>query len=273
MGKLKKSYYLLKYYGLKTFLRTLIGYIRARFSVSQPVEYRILYEALTSQIGTDGVMVDVGAALGSASESFVRDGWQCFCFEPDFRNEKILVALFGKYPNVIIENRAVYSISNSKMRFYSGEKYWGVSSLLHIDDLHSHETNISVISLKDYWVEKKIPHINYLKIDTEGADFDVLKGFPWDVDSPDAILCEFDGQKSLDWTWENLGEYLHARGYIVLISEWYPVVKYGTNHRWRVLHDYPGAKISEILAWGNIIAVRDKLLYQAIKEKFLQFSG
>ena len=39
--------------------------------------------------------------------------------------------------------------------------------------------------------------IDFLKIDVEGLDWNVLKGVPWDRVKPEVIECEFEDAKTL----------------------------------------------------------------------------
>jgi hypothetical protein len=53
-----------------------------------------------------------------------------------------------------------------------------------------------------------------------------------------------------------MADFLIANGYTVIVSEWMPIVEYGSSHRWRSFSDYP-CPLHHGRAWGNLIAVRD----------------
>ncbi len=46
-----------------------------------------------------------------------------------------------------------------------------------------------------------------------------------------------------------------ALGYVVFVSEWHPIIRYGVSHSWRRLDRYPCTQINP-KGWGNFIAVR-----------------
>lgn len=69
------------------------------------------------------------------------------------------------------------------------------------------------------------------------------------------MVAEFENRKTrqLGYTVETLGAYLRAQGYVLLVSEWHPIIEYGTKHRWKCLHQREGAVDED--GWGNLIAV------------------
>jgi hypothetical protein len=105
--------------------------------------------------------------------------------------------------------------------------------------------------------QHKIEQVHFLKIDAEGSDLFVLQGFPWDWIKPDVVVCEFEDDKTdaLGYRFRDLADYLVSQGYEILVSEWYPIKRYGTSHRWRRFVSYP-CDLVDPHAWGNLIAVR-----------------
>ena len=103
-------------------------------------------------------------------------------------------------------------------------------------------------------------------MDTEGHDLFVLRTFPWETHRPDVVVCEFEDSKTvpLGYTYQDLGSFLVDRGYQVLMSEWYPVVRYGIAHRWRRVVRFP-ATLEDPAGWGNFIAVRPGLDRRALR--------
>ena len=108
--------------------------------------------------------------------------------------------------------------------------------------------------------------IDFLKIDTEGFDYFVLKGVPWDKLKPRLILCEFEDRKTkrLGYTFNEMANFLLDKGYKVVVSEWYPIEEYGKSHKWRNMKDYPCKLDDQILGHGNILAFADSNDYRKL---------
>ena len=61
-----------------------------------------------------------------------------------------------------------------------------------------------------------------------------------------------------------MADYLHNLGYKIIVSEWYPIVRYGTTHKWRGLKEYP-CKLDDKNAWGNFICFQSEELLEEFK--------
>src|SRR5690606_12512035 len=113
-----------------------------------------------------------------------------------------------------------------------------------------------------------LKHVDFLKIDVEGFDFNVLKGVPWDALKPDVIEAEFEDAKTvrLGYAYRDLCDYLVARGYTVYLSEWYPIERYGALHDWRRVVKYPAEIAPE--AWGNLLCFQNDPGLAAVQAAF-----
>jgi len=273
MSKIVKAFFVLRYYGPKMFIRRAYASLVNLVTPAQPEEYHIIFKAMVSAYN-GGVMIDVGAGLGSALEPFAKQGWHCYAFEPNPTNRIFLTSFARRYPNVKIDNRAVSSESQQNVIFYTSVDSYGAGSLIPFLKSHKFAAKVNTVSLKDYFAEQGISRVNFLKIDTEGFDFPVLQGFPWETCLPDVIQCEFDDNKSgiLNYSWRDIVRFLDERKYKILISEWKPIRRYGGIHKWRALHEYPILTIDKH-GWGNIIAVQNEGLAAHIKSLFLRFKS
>jgi hypothetical protein len=101
--------------------------------------------------------------------------------------------------------------------------------------------------------------IDFIKVDTEGNDLNVLNGCTLEQLSPKVVLCEFEDKKTkkIGYTYKDLGNYLLDHGYDVFMSEWYPIERYGIEHSWRCIKRYP-CETEDTSSWGNFIAVNDE---------------
>jgi FkbM family methyltransferase len=223
-------------------------------------EIDLLHELLTKEVRGKGVMVDVGAQFGESFLPFRLYGWQIVAFEPDPNPRKH--AALAKYTDRHVEvlRVAVSDAEKPDAVFFTSEESTGISSLSAFRETHRPTAKVRVSTLALELSGRIREKIDFLKIDTEGYDFFVLRGFPWKDDArrPRAILCEFEDAKSkpLGYLWTDMATYLHGLGYRVFVSEWHPIVRYGAHHRWRGINRFP-CSLENPQGWGNLVAFRD----------------
>jgi FkbM family methyltransferase len=218
-----------------------------------------------------GIMVDVGAHFGAALDRFALAGWRVVAFEPDVRNREKLTKVYGGFRNVRIDARALSDAARDDVPFYTSEQSTGISGLVAFDDSHKRHGTISTTTLGHVIEELGLEEITFLKVDTEGFDLLVLKGLPYKM-RPDVIVCEFADARTeaLGYTHADLAVELQTRGYAVVVSEWYPVSRYGQPHKWRRAVKWP-APLLDSNGWGNFIAAKDPDLADRIVRQFLRF--
>lgn len=213
-----------------------------------------------------GVMIDVGAHRGTTLIDFANDGWTVYGFEPDPANRAHMDRLVMGMANVTVDPRAVSERDGDRVTLFTSDVSHGISTLTPFHQSHHADVTVSTVSLSTYMTEKDIHQVDFLKTDTEGHDLFVLRSFPWDRVTPQAILCEFEDRKTVPIGYRigDMARFLEDKGYVVLVSEWYPVVEYGLVHRWRCVRPWPMALADE-KGWGNLIAVRPKLARRALR--------
>lgn len=204
-------------------------------------------------------MVDVGAHHGHALKRFAEAGWDVRAFEPDSVNLAKLTEAWGSAANVRIDPRAVSDVDGLKVNLYRSDISSGISGLSAFHSSHRPAQTVITVTLRTYLETAAVPTVDFLKVDTEGHDLFVLRGFPWEATRPRIVLCEFENRKTetLGYQTKDLLDFLVDHGYVVFISEWFPVVEYGGVHRWQSFGKHPGHKPSD-QSWGNIIGVRDR---------------
>ncbi len=209
---------------------------------------------------TQGTMVDVGAHHGNSSIPFAENGWNVVSCEPDPDNREILQRRIKQDWNYQVFSCAISDREESEVAFFGSEVSSGVSGLSPFLDSHKEKATVSVHTLSSFLCRNKIPEINFLKVDTEGFDFMVLKGNNWKKFHPEFIVCEFDEKKTipLGYTYTDVCQFLVDQGYLLYISEWHPIERYGMKHSWKGLKQWP-CKISDEDAWGNILAFRQPI--------------
>lgn len=221
-------------------------------------EIDLLQRRLTVGDNSDRVMVDVGAQFGESFAPFQQKGWQILAFEPDPdpRKQKALSVLAGD--DVTIARCAIGEYACESADFFASEVSTGISALVPFHASHRAVGKVTVSTLAIELGKAQLNRVDFLKVDTEGHDLFVLKGFPWAQTNlrPYAVLCEYEDAKTrpLGYLWQDLADYLVIQGYSVLVSEWKPIVRYGVRHDWVGLRRYPGARINPE-GWGNLIAL------------------
>jgi FkbM family methyltransferase len=225
----------------------------------RPVEEVDIIHALLRN-EPNAVMIDVGAHHGHTLLPFARDGWRVYAFEPDPVNCSHLELSVKGFDNVTVIPDAV-SDERGHATIYASEQSTGISSLAPFTETHHARASVDVITLSDYISHAGIADVTFLKIDVEGYEQRVLNGFPWAKIQPKVVLAEFEDAKTrpLGYDWNDLARSLRKRGYEVLVSEWHPIVAYGTQHRWRRFSRYPTA-LRDPDAWGNLIGIRPALM-------------
>lgn len=206
-----------------------------------------------------GTLIDVGAHFGESFAYYEKCGWEVLAFEPDPTNrERIQI----KSKKTKLFNFAVSDVSGLELEFYTSEESSGISGLVAFHDTHTTKFKVNTITLTDIIEQESINSVDFLKIDTEGNDLLVLKGFPFSKMKPDIVLCEFEDKKTkhLDYTYSDMGNYLIDKGYKVYISEWHPIERYGVKHKWHSIKPFnSGTKLNNELGWGNFIGVVPEL--------------
>lgn len=212
-----------------------------------------------------GFMLDVGVHFGESSLPYSELGWNIIGFEPDPKNRAQIPAI----PNLKLIHDAVSNKDGEIVNFYASEESSGISSLSSFLSTHKAVAQVKTTTLKTVVEKENIQKVDFLKIDIEGHDLFALKGFPFEKLMPEVILCEFEDYKTVPvgYTYKDLGDFLLEKGYAVYLSEWKPIVKYGTSHEWASIRPYP-IKLTDARGWGNYIAV--KIEAKEAFEKVLQ---
>ena len=127
------------------------------------------------------IIFDCGANFGNYSKLILEHFYnaQVFAFEPDPANFKILTQkLHGD--NIQIFNLGLGIITEKKELFRS-EAYPGISSVYQRDLTHINTSmkaigEIPFISIDDFSKQHNIEKIDFLKLDTEGNELNILLG-------------------------------------------------------------------------------------------------
>ena len=209
--------------------KTLIQRIRKSGQGITKAQEKKLVRHSKSQLGQDilalsvtgvdspGFFVEFGAADGVAlSNSHILEkqfGWSGILCEPSKSWHQAL----WRNRNCTIDTRCVYSASGQKISF--SENYLGeLSAITQYAEPNSHgllkrttsSYEVDTISLQDLLLSQGAPkYIEFLSIDTEGSEFEILKNFDFQSYRFGAICVEHNFAD----TREKINNLLLANGY------------------------------------------------------------
>lgn len=170
-----------------------------------------------------GFYVDVGAndpIFQSNTKRFYDRGWCGINIEPSkeqldkfettrFRDINLNIGIGLNKGNMVfykLEGDSTLSSFNKNVANFMATKF-GLSII---------ETTVNVLRLIDiyenYLVDK---HVDFITIDTEGSDLDVLKSNDWTRFRPSIIMVEVDGQ------YTDIVDYLSSANYLLIFNNYH----------------------------------------------------
>jgi FkbM family methyltransferase len=222
------------------------------------------------------IMFDVGAHVGSSALPFAKKGWEIYCFEPETSNYEELRENLKDYPKMHFIKMGVSDKNEENVPFFVSDEHWGIHTLKPFHPSHRESENISTTRLDTFISKNSIENIDFLKIDTEGADFLVLKSMDWDKDHPEVVVSEFMDSRTMptyNYTFHDMVEYMANCGYTCYISEYGPIIEYGRKNmltkssEFKGIYPYHNEACPE---WGNLLFCDESKLisFQKIIKKF-----
>lgn len=141
----------------------------------------------------NGVFVDIGAGNGSPSHTrrFIEMGWRGILIEPDPRNREKLASL--ESDRVLIWKQAVHPTEIEADLYFSDDTYR--STMVPEWDGRKDKTRmmrvtcLSPMAVADTALDL-FGKIDFLKVDAEGLDFEILKAFPFNRVLPKVVMAE-----------------------------------------------------------------------------------
>lgn len=146
-----------------------------------------------NQEGKNGFFVEFGATDGILrSNTYLLEkhfGWRGILCEP----ARVFKEELAKNRSVAIDNRCVFSETGKQVTFHEVEslELSGISDFKHIGGWEKERRNfteytVETISLHDLLIQHSAPkNINYMSIDTEGSEYEILRNFPfneWEIE-------------------------------------------------------------------------------------------
>jgi FkbM family methyltransferase len=169
----------------------------------------------------NGYYVDVGSADGvviSNTNLLDQMGWKGVCIDPFPRNMQSRTCQVFRQP--------VSSESGKKVQFRAAGDLGGIESTLgkHKDQIAASPMVAFVTATLDEILEKaRAPNwIDYMNIDVEGAEYDVLRGFSLDRYNVGAFTIEHNYEVEKR---ESIRKLMEAKGYVRVrsweVDDWY----------------------------------------------------
>lgn len=135
--------------------------------------------ALYPYFKSPSVVFDIGSNKGEWADILVNNVAEMHLFEPNLPLLHYTMVKYDMLDNVKYNEKAVFSGSYGRHEFhYFTNSNNGLSSLYYNEkwkDLPMKHGEVDFIALDWYWHARK-DKIDFVKIDVEGADFEVLKG-------------------------------------------------------------------------------------------------
>ena len=169
------------------------------------------------EIHDNDIIIDIGAHIGMFSiyaAQFCKAG-KIFCFEPLPDNFELLKSnvMKNKLENIFIKNSAV-SNKNHKLKFYQSNEDFAAGGLFRKSN---NFFEVGGNTLEQIFENNMIKKCNILKMDCEGAEYEILLNLPKEIFSKiDKICLEYHNFNSLHYTYKNLIDILEINGFQVL---------------------------------------------------------
>lgn len=181
---------------------------------------------------TSGLCIEVGANNGvddSNSFFFEQIGWKCILVEP---NPHLCKMIREKRNSLLYECAASNQVNTTILHVVDGaERSDGLSTISNESSVHdkikSHgfttrQVEVNTMTLDDILADAKINiDIDFISIDVEGHEYEVLKGFSIEKWEPTIILVEDNSNLEDD----TVKKYLKKFGYVKFmrtgVNDWY----------------------------------------------------
>jgi FkbM family methyltransferase len=144
------------------------------------------------QIDRPRCMVDVGACHGTMAAPLLARGWHAELLEPDPAARQVLERnLAGYAAQIRVHALAAGSHSVDAVEFHQasiqglsglGESPFGATATM---------LRVPCVTLEDFLTRREITVVDFLKIDAEGYDFDVLESLNFHSVKPELVMLEY----------------------------------------------------------------------------------
>jgi FkbM family methyltransferase len=208
---------------------------RMELSYSQNLEDYHLSLAFAGQ--ATGTYIDIGAGhpiADNVSFWFYERGWRGIVVEP----QPELAALYGRLRPRDIAVRGLIGRERGETDFHMVDRLHGLSTTredvaqrARAFDVDYRTLRLPVTTLAQLCESHDLGPIDFLKIDVEGAESDVLFGGDWKRFRPKVIVAEAVSPMSSEPSWQEWEPFLLAQGYRFILFD--------TLNRFYVAQEHP----------------------------------
>lgn len=191
-----------------------------------------VFVVIESDFKVGGFFVEFGATNGLAfSNTFLLEtefSWRGILAEPARIWKKELMA---NRPNSFIEHLCVWKDSESKLTFNETQEpmlstidFFSEKDFHRDNRLNGNKYEVGSISLIDLLIKYNAPkYIDYLSIDTEGSEYEILKAFDFSKFSFGVITIEHNFMPNRELIFDLLSSHGYIRKYeeISEFEDWY----------------------------------------------------
>ena len=164
----------------------------------------------------DPLIIDCGANIGLSIIFFKKKhpGARVIAFEPDPQIFELLKSNISSFDlnNVELNQKAVWMTTGTLSFISDG----GVGGSLSSDNASGSSGTVASIRLRDYLEHQ---HVDFLKIDIEGAEYDVLEDCKDVLHKADKIFIEYHSFSESDQKLDRILNILKLAGFRVYIKE------------------------------------------------------
>lgn len=179
------------------------------------------------------VVVDVGGFIGDFTTYAAKRAKQVYVFEPIPENFKFVQdnIKLNNFQNVEAYNKG---LGNKTEKITINLEEGELGSCSEFDSLCHHPRKVvcDFLSLKDFIKENKIEKIDFLKLDCEGGEYNILyEADKEDLKKVQKIAMEYHDVDEKDRNWGGLQSFLLENGFEVHVDV--GTDKYGTLYAWK----------------------------------------
>lgn len=145
-----------------------------------------------------GIMIEVGAGptvFYSMSKHFRDNGWRCICIDPNPKfvddhkknGNEIYQLAISNYNGKSEFNIVLTDMWNSE---YDGISYSGLEIKYNMPNYKIDKIQVEVKTLNTLLDEIKVDNIDFISVDVEGSEIEVIEGFNLKKYNPKVVLLE-----------------------------------------------------------------------------------